>query len=214
MKDEPTRRDVLGVAARGTGVLALGGTAVFLTAKAVANDVWAIDPNRCINIRLGATGVEVCDRCATTCVLPLSAVRAVNDFSKCGRCCICPAYFDVTSEVGSDGLPTGKLCPRDAIRREVIGEVDPDDPLNNFYDYTIDEELCNGCGKCVMACKEPAGLSSLWLEVRYDLCTNCNRCSIAMSCPEEALVRGPIERIGPASQALKTSEHEPTPLQG
>lgn len=214
MKDEPTRRDVLGVAARGTGTVALGGAVVYLTAKAAANDVWAIDPNRCINIRLGATGVEVCDRCATTCVLPLSAVRAVNDFSKCGRCCICPAYFDVTSEVGSDGLPTRKLCPRDAIQREVIGEVDPDDPLNNFYDYTIDEELCNGCGKCVMACKEPAGLSSLWLEVRYDLCTNCNRCSIAMSCPEEALLRGPIERVGPASQALDTSHHQPTPLQG
>ena len=70
-----------------------------------------------------------------------------------------------------------------------IGEVDPYDPLNNFYDYIIDEEKCNGCGKCVMACKEPAGLSSLRLEVRYDICVNCNRCDIAAACPEDALLR-------------------------
>lgn len=191
MNEEPTRRDVLGHAARGAGLVALGGPLVYLASKAGAEGAWLIDPTKCINIRLGATGVGFCDKCATTCVLPLSAVRAVNEYSKCGRCCICPGYFDVKSEIGRDGLPTRKLCPRDAITREPIGEVDPDDPLNNFYDYHIDERRCNGCGKCVMACKEPAGLSSLRLEVRYDLCVNCNRCAIAMACPEDALARKP-----------------------
>ena len=168
----------------------MGGGAAYLTLRASAEGAWLIDPTKCVNIRLGATGVEVCDKCATTCVLPLSAVRAVNDYAKCGRCCICPAYFDVTSEVGPDGLPSRKLCPRDAIQREAIGEVDPDDPLNNFYEYVIDEKLCNGCGECVMGCKEPAGLGSIRLEVRYDLCVNCNRCSIAMACPDDAIDRG------------------------
>ncbi len=97
--------------------------------------------------------------------------------------------YDVRSPVGPDGLPTKKLCPRDAIERTVIGDVDPYDPLNNFYEYTIDEDKCNGCGQCVMECKDPAGLGSIRLEVRYDLCLRCNQCTIATNCPEEAYCR-------------------------
>jgi Na+-translocating ferredoxin:NAD+ oxidoreductase subunit B len=189
MATRVSRRELLTNAGRGAGLLGLGGAVAYLARKAGAADVWQIDPTRCIDIRLGATGVPVCESCATTCVLPLSAVRAVNDHARCGRCCICPAYFDVASEVGADGLPTLKLCPRDAIRRTPIGKVDPSDPLNNFYEYVIDEKLCNGCGRCVMNCKEPAGLGSIRLEVRHNLCLNCNRCSISEACPEAAYVR-------------------------
>lgn len=189
MSPDPSRRDVLKLVVRGTGIVALGGVAAYLTLRSGADGSWQICPNKCIDIRLGATGVETCTLCSTSCVLPLSAVRAVNEFSKCGRCCICPAYFDVTSPVGPDGLPSVKLCPRDAITRKAIGEVDPEDPLNNFYEYTIDETKCNGCGRCVMGCKEPAGLGSIRLEVRNDLCLDCNRCSIAQACPHDALVR-------------------------
>ncbi len=189
MDQEPTRRDVLKIAARGTGIVALGGVAAYLTIRSGPEGRWQICPNKCIDIRKDATGVEVCDLCAASCVLPLSAVRAVNEYSECGRCCICPAYYDVTSEVGDDGLPSRKLCPRDAITRTAIGEVDMDDPLNNFYEYVIDEAKCNGCGRCVMGCKEPAGLGSVRLEVRNDLCLDCNRCSIAMACPHDAMVR-------------------------
>ena len=194
MKKEPTRRDVLGHAVRGTGLLVLGGGVIRLARKAEAEGVWWIDTEKCINIRLGATGVEVCDLCSTDCVLPLSAIRAVNEFSECGRCCICPAYYDVTSEVGEDGLPSGKLCPRDAIERKPIGEIDPDDPLNNFYEYTIIKERCNGCGRCVMGCKEPAGLGSIRLEVDYELCLDCNRCSISQVCPDDAILQQAAER--------------------
>jgi len=201
MSDEPSRRDMLGHAMRGIGLLGLGGAATYLTAKAGGEGAWQIDPTKCINSRLGATGVEVCDLCATECVLPLSAVRAVNAFAECGRCCICPAFYNVSSDVTDEGLPAEELCPRGAIERTVIGEVDPDDPANNFYEYTIDEALCNGCGKCIMGCKEPAGLGSILLEVRQDICLDCNRCSIAEACPDDAYFRAPL------TPTRKTQKH-------
>ena len=186
MKDKPTRREFLGHAVRGTTLAGLGGATAFLVFKAKKVYAWQLDIGKCVNSRLGATGVEVCELCSTECVVTLSAVRAVNEYSKCGRCYICPAYFDVTSAVNEEGLPSQKLCPRDAIERKPIGYIDPDDPANNFYEYIIDETKCNGCGRCVMACKEPAGLGSITLEVRYDYCVDCNRCSIAIACPDEA----------------------------
>ena len=82
MSKEPTRRDVLGHAARGAALVAVGGPLVYLAGRAGAQGQWLIDPEKCINIRLGATGVEFCDKCATECVLPLSAVRVVNEYSK------------------------------------------------------------------------------------------------------------------------------------
>ncbi len=188
MSDEPTRRQVLAHGARGAGLLALGGAATYLAVKAGRSGAWEIDCARCLNSRLGAVNVPACEKCSNSCVLALSAVRAVNDYARCGRCYICPAYFNVTSAVGKDGLPSEKLCPRDAILRKPIGDVDPKDPANNFYEYVIDETKCNGCGKCVMACKEPAGLGSIRLEVRHNLCLDCNRCSIAIACPDEAYV--------------------------
>jgi len=186
-----TRREVLGHAARGAAFVGLGGTAYLLSLKANKTYAWTIDPAKCVDSKLGVFGVEVCELCSSTCVLTLSAVRAVNEFSRCGRCYICPAYFKITSAVGPDGLPSEKVCPRDAITREPIGWIDPDDPANNFYEYTIDEKKCNGCGRCVMECKEPAGLSSIYLDVRHDLCLDCNRCSIAAACPENAYERRP-----------------------
>jgi electron transport complex protein RnfB len=167
-------------------VVGLGGAATFLTLKTKKIYAWQLDTAKCVNSRLGATGVDVCELCSTECVVTLSAVRAVNDYAKCGRCYICPAYFDITSAVNEEGLPSQKLCPRDAIERKPIGWVDPDDPANNFYEYIIDETKCNGCGRCVMGCKEPAGLGSIKLEVRHDTCLDCNRCSIAIACPDEA----------------------------
>ena len=60
----------------------------------------------------------------------------------------------------------------------MVGHEDPDDPNNNYYEYTVDETLCTGCGKCVKACKPPFGNGSLRLEIRYDRCVTCNECSI------------------------------------
>lgn len=179
------RRTALRMAA----VAGLGGTAAFLVKKAEGQIVWQIDPAKCLNSRAGEVGVKVCGLCTSECVVTQSAVRAVNEFSKCGRCNICPAYFNVKSAVDrATGLPSEKLCPRDAITRKAIGEVDPADPANNFYEYVIDEMKCDGCGRCVMACKEPAGLGSIQLRVRHDLCIACNQCSISTACPKDAVL--------------------------
>ena len=104
MSKKVTRREVLGHAARGTALVGLGGVAALLAVKANKTYAWQIDAARCINSKLGEVGVKVCELCATECVLSLSAIRAVNEFSKCGRCYICPAYFKITSAVGPDGL--------------------------------------------------------------------------------------------------------------
>jgi electron transport complex protein RnfB len=172
----------------------MGGAALYLVKKAQGQIVWQIDSAKCLNSRLGEVGVKACDLCLKECVVTRSAVRAVNHCSGCGRCNICPAYFNVTSAVNREGLPSEKLCPRDAIARKPIGAIDPGDPANNFYEYIIDETKCDGCGKCAMACKEPAGLGSIVLKVRHDLCVNCNKCAISTSCPKDAFFQGPIPR--------------------
>lgn len=194
MSEPVNRRDAIGRVLRGAVAVSLGGTAVHLTRKAEGQFVWQVDATRCINSGLGDVGSDICALCTSECVVTQSAVRAVNDFSLCGRCYICPAYYNVTSAVDAEGLPSEKLCPRDAIERAPIGWVDPEDPANNFYEYTIDEDKCDGCGICVMGCKEPAGLGSIYLRVRHDRCVDCNRCAIATACPEDAVTQLPVEQ--------------------
>lgn len=176
-----TRRGALAV---------LGGAAFYLVKNAEGQVVWQVDPAKCLNSKFGEVDVKVCNLCHSDCVVTQSAVRAVNEYANCGRCNICPSYFNVKSAVDrKTGLPSEKLCPRDAIQRKAIGDIDPDDPANTFYEYIIDEKKCDGCGKCVMACKEPAGLGSIQLRVRHDLCVNCNRCAISMVCPKDAITQ-------------------------
>jgi electron transport complex protein RnfB len=187
MSDEVSRRELLKKAVQGTILLGMGGAAAFLVKKANGEVVWQVNPSRCLNSCLGEVGVEACNRCTNECVVSLSAVRAVNEHSKCGRCSICPAYFDITSAVNEQGLPSQKLCPRDAMTRKPIGKMDPEDPANNYYEYIIDEEKCDGCGRCVMKCKEPLGLGAITLKVRYNKCLDCNQCAISIACPQDAV---------------------------
>ena len=81
-------------------------------------------------------------------------------------------------------------CCEAMIAARRFGNMNPVHTTN--FIPVVAESDCNGCGKCVMACKEPAGLGSIRLEVRYDLCVNCNRCSIAIACPDEAIDRSQV----------------------
>ncbi len=78
-----------------------------------------------------------------------------------------------------------QLCPTGAIRRKFVEEP--------YYEYTIDHELCIGCGKCVKGCNT-FGNGSLYLQVDHSVCLNCNDCAIARTCPSDAFVRVPAKQ--------------------
>jgi len=188
MSEKSSRREFLDRSFRVVGLAGIGGAAALLAHRAASSTVFQVDPSKCI----------ACDLCRTSCVLSHSAVKAVNEFDKCGYCQLCPAYYDVASQPDEMGLPTGKVCPKDALKRRVVGKVDEEDPNNNYYEYTIDEALCDGCGKCVKACKPPMGNGSLRLEIRYARCVECNECAILIACPDSAIVRIPVPGLSPA----------------
>lgn len=153
----------------------VAGTAAYLATRSSAEDmVWQLDPDICIQ----------CEQCSTHCVLPHSAVKAVHSYSMCGYCDLCSGYLVPGAKERDTGAES-QLCPTGAIKRTFI-----EDP---YFEYTIDEDLCIGCGKCVKWCGD-FGNGSLYLQVRHNLCVNCNECSIARSCPSQAYKRVPASK--------------------
>lgn len=169
------RRDFLRSGLNTVAGLTVGGIAGLLAIQSDSDDmVWQIDPNVCVQ----------CEKCSQNCVLPQSAVKCVHSYSMCGYCDLCSGYL----EPGARSRDTGaenQLCPTSAIKRTYI-----EDP---YFEYTIDETLCIGCGKCVKGCGA-FGNGSLYLQVRHDLCKNCNQCSIARQCPSQAYRRVPASK--------------------
>ena len=84
------------------------------------------------------------------------------------------------------------MCPTGAIQRRFIEEP--------YFEYTIDEALCTGCGKCVKGCSS-FGNGSLFLQIQQELCLQCNECAIAKVC-----VSGAIQRV-PVGTAYKLKDH-------
>ncbi len=138
---------------------------------------WQIDPDKCIG----------CGNCATRCVLDESAVKCVQLFDMCGYCDICTGYFDPNYRDLTTAAEN-QMCPTGAVIRTFVEEK----AGQRFYEYTIDADLCIGCGKCVKGCALMNG--SLYLQVMPDLCVNCNECAIAVACPTQAIARVPAER--------------------
>ena len=171
-KNKVNRRDVIRFSLNTIAGLTIGGVSGMLIKNATSEEmVWQLDPNICIQ----------CEKCSTNCVLPQSAVKCVHSYSMCGYCDLCSGYLE-PGAVSRDTGAESQLCPTGAIKRTFI-----EDP---YFQYTIDKELCIGCGKCVKGCSS-FGNGSLYLQVRHDLCLNCNECSIARSCPSRAYKRVP-----------------------
>ena len=173
-KNKVNRREVMRVSLNTVAGLTIGGVSGMLIAKSNSQEmVWQLDPNVCIQ----------CEKCSTNCVLPQSAVKCFHSFSMCGYCDLCSGYLE-PGTVSRDTGAESQLCPTGAIQRKFI-----EDP---YFQYTIDEELCIGCGKCVKGCVS-FGNGSLYLQVNHDICLNCNECSIARSCPSQAYRRVPAD---------------------
>jgi electron transport complex protein RnfB len=163
-------------------ILALFG---FSYRKAVVKNgehFWQIDPKKC----------TFCGRCETGCVLPMSAVKCVHAVKVCGYCDLCGGYYRANVKelnTAAENL----MCPTGAIRRTFVEEP--------YFEYQIDEALCNGCGKCAKGCNA-FGNGSLYLQVKQELCKKCNECQIAKVCPANALKRVPASK----AYDLKTVE--------
>jgi H+/Na+-translocating ferredoxin:NAD+ oxidoreductase subunit B len=173
------RRDFLRDGFRVTGVVAAGVLGGFLAGRrgSASEGRWQIDPDKCI----------ACGLCATDCVLDESAVKCVQCFDMCGYCDICTGYFTADYSA-TNTAAENSLCPTDAVIRTFVEEK----AGQGFYQYTIDENACIGCGKCVKGCALMNG--SLYLQIQHDRCVNCNECAIALVCPSRAFVLGSNER--------------------
>jgi electron transport complex protein RnfB len=186
VKQPVTRRYFLKDSLWGTCLAGLGALTGFALAKfRKTKTVWQIDPYTCV----------ACGNCATYCVLDESAVKCTHAFAVCGYCRICFGFFGPES-LDITEAAENQICPTGAINRRFV-----EDP---YYEYTIDESLCNGCGKCVKGCNT-FGNGALFLQVRHDRCLNCNECSIAAACPSGAFKRVPAE----TPYLLKRANHLP-----
>jgi electron transport complex protein RnfB len=107
-------------------------------------------------------------------------VKCVHNFTVCGYCKLCFGFFLPGATL--DEAAENQRCPTGALRRRFVEHP--------YFEYTIDEALCVGCGRCVKGCTT-FGNGSLQLQVRHDRCMNCNECSIARDCPAGAYRRVP-----------------------
>jgi electron transport complex protein RnfB len=153
----------------GTALVALSGVSLRRLWPKEASCFWQIDPAKC----------TCCGRCETACVLPVSAVKCVHANRVCGYCDLCGGYYR-TNVKDLNTAAENLLCPTGAIRRAYV-----EDP---YFEYTIDESACNGCGKCAKGCNS-FGNGSLYLQVKQELCKNCNECKISGVCPSGAMQR-------------------------
>lgn len=170
-----TRKEFLAQCGRGVGFLLLGGTVGSLASRNVrGGSVWQIEPDKCTQ----------CGQCATHCVLDQSAVKCFQDFPLCGYCEFCTGFLELEPHSRNEGAEN-QICPVGAIKRTFVMEP--------YFEYAIDEDRCIGCGRCVETCVN-FGNGSFYLQVRHDVCENCNECAIAQSCPADAFVRTPATK--------------------
>jgi electron transport complex protein RnfB len=169
-----SRRDFVRRAGKILVVAPLVALPVALVNKSTASGyVWQIDPFKC----------TTCGNCKSNCVLTPSASKCVHAYELCGYCDLCGGYLR-QGVMTYDTAAENQLCPVGAIKRNFVEEP--------YFEYIIEEDLCDGCSKCVKGCVD-FGNGSLHMQIKQDLCVNCNDCSIARTCPSNAISRMPAD---------------------
>lgn len=176
MKDikdkQESRRDFVKIAGRFLVAAPVLALPVILARKTdVKGYVWQIDPYKCTS----------CELCKSSCVMTPSAVKCMNAFPMCGYCDFCPGFLRQGAKTYNTAAEN-QLCPVGALKRKFVEEP--------YFEYTVDEKLCDGCSKCVKGCYD-FGNGSLYLQIMHKLCVNCNQCAIARVCPSDAISRVP-----------------------
>jgi len=186
--DKPIkRRDFIKTGLQAAAFLSLASITGYSLKKSMSDDlVWQIDPYKCVQ----------CGRCATSCVLNISAVKCMHVYKMCGYCDLCGGYLKPQVK-NLDTAAENQLCPTKALKRSFVETP--------YYQYIVDEALCIGCGKCVKGCGA-FGNGSLHLQINHDVCKNCNQCAISKVCPADAIVRIPATK----GYMLKTGFQAPT----
>ncbi|MCG8579749.1 MAG: ferredoxin [Bacteroidales bacterium] len=163
---------MLGSAVAGGTILATTGVLFTKFRTGEETHYWQIDPQKCTH----------CGKCETDCVLTVSAVKCFHANKICGYCDLCGGYYR-SNVKDLNTAAENLMCPTGAIQRKFV-----EDP---YFEYKIDEDLCNGCAKCVKGCTS-FGNGSLYLQIKRDLCVDCNECQIAKVCPSNAITRVPL----------------------
>ena len=153
----------------GGTILTVFGLSYRKTTAKNAKYFWQIDPQKC----------TFCGRCQTDCVLSMSAVKCVHAVKVCGYCDLCGGYYR-TNAKELNTAAENLICPTGAIQRKFVEEP--------YFEYSINETLCNGCGKCAKGCNS-FGNGSLYLQIKQELCKDCNECKISKVCPSGAIRR-------------------------
>jgi len=101
-------------------------------------------------------------------VLPVSAVKCIHANKVCGYCDLCGGYYR-TNVKELNTAAENMMCPTGAILRKFV-----EDP---YFE-------------CVKGCSS-FGNGSLYLQIKQDLCLNCNECQISTVCASGAITRVP-----------------------